>query len=86
MEFRCKGFKKKNKRKGNIKPTMGVALALPADLDNLRQALQTSVLKSQRMLGKDLMILSDCASCPAPGGWGSRSESGLFLVTEIVNN
>lgn len=50
---------------------MGVALALPADLDNLRQALQTSVLKSQRMLGKDLMILLDCASCPAPGDWGS---------------
>lgn len=32
---------------------MGVALALPADLDNLRQALQTSVLKSQRMLRFD---------------------------------
>lgn len=65
---------------------MGVALALPADLDNLRQALQTSVLKSQRMLGKDLKTVLDCASCPAPGDWGSRSESGLFLVKAIVNN
>lgn len=65
---------------------MGVALALPADLGNLRQALQTGVLKSQRMLGKALMILLDYASCPAPGDWGPPAESGLLLVTAIVNN
>lgn len=59
---------------------MGVALALPTDLDNLRQALQTSVLKLQQwMLHKDLMIFLD--SGPRLLFLPSRGRLGLTRLS-----